>query len=369
MANDTNDLEKITVVTPLRVETAALSKAAKALALPAEEDRQPDLQYLTAIFVSSGMNKNGAVFLGSELCKASKTIAHKAVDIEHDERAIIGQITNSVYMDHAGKLIDPCSFVGDKVKAADMMDMDVAISAIIHKARFPEIADQILNGEWMVSMEAYYRDYDVKVGDLIIPRDQASQLGYDKLVGSVVRVKDGKKELGFHLVGRVLRDITFCGVGIVKSPANERSVILESAALKEFVDCNKENASVLDLSEIAEVEKAPPIKTVPSLDGVADQKKLSLEEIIEEALAAIKEELERRLGAVELSHKSEKPANKVESNPPDEFTDLADWKDLLEPLVKKELLPGYESIKRSIENNASALLRLQALIDEAKTKN
>lgn len=249
-----NNMYKIEVIAPLRTEAAALAAAADILSLPDESERQPDLQYLTAIFVSSGQNKNGAVFLGSELVKARNSISNKAVDIEHDEQTIIGQITGSVFLSRDRTPIDVDHAAATmNVEQLDQLEMDVGISAIIHRARFPHISQEIEEGSWMVSMEAYYRDFDIKVGDLIIPREKAEEMGFDKLVGTVVQLKDGEKEMGFHLVGRVLRDIIFAGVGLVKNPANPRSIIMESAAIDEYVDeeAKKGAQVVINLADVS----------------------------------------------------------------------------------------------------------------------
>jgi len=283
---------RITVVAPLRTETAALSSAAEILKIPPVELRQPDLQYVTAIFVSSGMNKNGAVFLGSELSKARASIAHKAVDIEHDEKQVIGQITNHCFLDRAGACMD-IDKLAKKVAAGelDAMDMDIAVSCIIHKHRFPEVAQEILEGNWMVSMEAFYRDYDVKVGDLIIPRTQATALGYDKLIGTVVKLKDDDKELGFHLVGRVLRDIVFSGVGIVKKPANERSIILEAAAIQEIIEQNKETAAVVNIADIETIEASNGTDIGEEIFPRSLQSNVKIEELAKIVREAVKDEI------------------------------------------------------------------------------
>lgn len=282
-----DEMFKVEVTAPLRVEKSSLAKAAEILKLPAEEDRQPDLQYITAIFVSTGQNKNGAVFLGSELFKARKSVSNKAVDIEHDDKTIIGHIIDSVFVNTEGAVLE-VEEMGQSMSVEDLdkQEMDIAISAVIHKARFPEVSEEIIGGQWMVSMEAYYRDYDIKVGDMIIPRDQAEELGYDKLVGKVVRLRDGKKELGFHLVGRVLRDIVFAGVGIVKNPANERSIILEAAALKDFVEQNKETASVCDISKINIINASGEASSLSKVDFTRD-------EIVEEVRRVVSEELKK----------------------------------------------------------------------------
>jgi hypothetical protein len=252
---------KVKVTAPLHTEVATLASVANILSLPDESARQPDLQYMTAIFVSSGMNKNGAVFLGSELVKARKSIDSKAVDIEHEEQSIIGQITGSAFLKRDRTAIDVETAASSmSSEQLDELEMDIGITAIIHKSRFPEIAKEIEEGQWMVSMEAYYRDYDIKVGDKIIPREKAEELGFDKLIGTVVQLKDGDKEMGFHLVGRVLRDILFAGVGIVQNPANPRSVIMEAAAINDYVDeeSQKGESKVIDLSglEDAVLEQA-----------------------------------------------------------------------------------------------------------------
>ncbi len=408
VATTEKDSNKITVVAPFKFEKASV-ETAQALSLPPENERQMDLQYLTCIFVSSGMNKNGAVFLGSELCKARGTIAYKAVDIEHDERAIIGQIMGSAYMHRDGTILDPSGLLEtSSLNDLDMMDMDIAASCIIHKARFPEIADEINRGEWMVSMEAYYRDYDVKVGDLIIPREQATILGYDKLIGTVVRVKDGGKELGYHLVGRVLRDITFSGVGIVKNPANERSIIMEAAAVRDFCNLNKEHASIVNLADIAIVDPNSG-HAVANTDITEIVRNVIREEL---ALALPKEQSGLMPGdlrpgtcvhfkkevvtlpapvmdepATDLSqYPLFSPPGGVDSNPPgttiakENHCNLFDlacssrpgdataptcWRNVFATTVKDEL-SNYEEIVRSIRSKSGNLVKLQNLIDEAR---
>lgn len=285
------------VVAPLR-EVASVANAANALGLPSPKERQPDLQYLTAIFVSTGMNRNGAVFLGSELLKARDTIPLKAVDIEHDETSIIGSIVDHAYLDRSGESFNPeLAAVEKSTLEQDEMEMDIAISAIIHKARFPMLAQEVEDGEWMVSMEAFYQDYDIKVGDLILPKDEAVEKGYDKLVGSVVHVKEGHKDYGFHLVGRVLRGIVFAGVGLVKNPANPRSVILEAAAVDEVIQEAKD-PQVIDLTDTTKVKASEPAEDSapegePSEgEEVPDKLVESLNSIVEK-LKGISEDFEK----------------------------------------------------------------------------
>lgn len=272
----TEKMHKIKITAPLYTEATTLAQIAEVLSLPKESQRQPDLQYLTAIFVSSGMNKNGAVFLGSELVKARGTISNKAVDLEHEEQSVVGQITASAFLNRDRTIFDADAAAESmEVAELDALDMDIGITAIIHKKRFPDIAEEIQEGKWMVSMEAYYRDFDIKIGDLIIPREQAEILGFDLLVGSVVHVKDGDKEIGFHLVGRVLRDILFAGVGLVQNPANPRSVIMESAALNDFIQetASSVETKIINLADIKTLEDSAKVDSdaEPNLEDVIKQ--------------------------------------------------------------------------------------------------
>ncbi|KKM86331.1 hypothetical protein LCGC14_1280000, partial [marine sediment metagenome] len=62
-----------------------------------------------------------------------------------------------------------------------------------------------------------------------------------------VKVMAGHKEMGVRQVSRVLRHITFSGMGIVKNPANPHSIIMETAARKELMEKGEQ---VVDLEMI-----------------------------------------------------------------------------------------------------------------------
>jgi len=244
---------KIRVYAPIdvqeHVEKDAWEKAA-VLAFP--EEKQGDLQYIRSILVSAGTNKNGAHFLPSEMMKAHNTIVHKAIDIEHSEEKVIGHIYDCAFLYKNGDTFDPGVVLADYLGSAqdpDTLDIDIAAVGVIHKMRFPEIAEEISVGDWKVSMECYFKDFDIKVGNQIITRDEAQALGYnlDELMGGFVKVVTGTKALGVHLVSRVLRDITFSGMGIVKNPANPHSIIMETAARRELQERGEQ---VVDLEQI-----------------------------------------------------------------------------------------------------------------------
>lgn len=224
----------------------------KASSLVFPDEKQSDLQYIRSILVSAGTNKNGAHFLPSEMMKAHNTVVNKAIDIEHDEDKVIGHIYESAFLYKNGEQFDPKQVLAEYAEAArdpDSLDIDIAVAGVIHKMRFPQYADEISSGDWKVSMECYFKDFDLLIGDTIITRDEATALGYDPndLIGGFVKVIAGHMALGTHTVARVLRDITYSGMGIVKNPANPHSIIMETAAIKERMETGE---MVIDLEQI-----------------------------------------------------------------------------------------------------------------------
>ena len=251
-------------------ETASLREtAASIINLPKDSDKQIDLLYFSAIFVSSGENLNHAYFMPSELVKAEGTIINKALDVEHKEEEIIGHIYERAFMDKEGNPLDLTELSALETASLDNQEIHIAIAGIIYKNRFPNIAEEVANKQWSVSMEAYYRDYDVKVGDLVVSRKEAEALGVASKDGSIIgrigKVLKNGKEIASGTITRVLRYITFSGCGIVKNPANPPSVILETATEKINKEISEE-VVVFDLDKLKSKEKADNNVTSNNID-------------------------------------------------------------------------------------------------------
>lgn len=219
----------------MKEETVELRKeVASVIKLPTDAEKQPDLSYFSAILVSSGENLNHAYFLGSELVAAANTVVSKALDIEHKEQDIIGHIYSDAFTDATGNELPLEELASIETATLDSKDMHIQIGCIVYKNRFPEIAKEIAEDGWKISMECYYMDYDVKIGDMILPKDTAKALGIetanDSVYGKKGIIKKDGKEIANGTIARVLRGICFSGCGIVKNPANPASVILETAS-------------------------------------------------------------------------------------------------------------------------------------------
>ena len=239
----------------LEKETKALREAASSvIELPKDKNKQPDLLYFSAIFVTTGENLNHAFFLPSELIKAEGTIINKALDVEHKEEDIIGHIYAREFMSSDGSRIGLEELASMETASLDKKEFHVVVAGIIYKNRFPNIAQEVADNKWKVSMEAYYMDYDVKVGDLILNRKEAESLGLASEIkthlGKITKVIKKGKEIAEGTLTRVLRGIVFSGCGIVKNPANPPSVILETAKNVDKGEVDMSETIILDYDKL-----------------------------------------------------------------------------------------------------------------------
>ena len=256
----------------LRDETAALRKeVSSVITLPAEEDRQMDLQYFSAVFVSSGENLNNAFFLPSELVAAKGTISSKALDVEHEENEIIGHLYDYAFTDKEGNKLEEQELANTSKATINKKEMHIVVAGIIYKNRFPNIADEVSSGKWKVSMECYYQGYDVKIGDLIISKKEAEMLGFaskDSSFGKTAKVIKEGIEIASGTITRVLRHICFSGCGIVKNPANPPSVVLETASEKKA-----DEIIILDYDALTDGKESSNNVTSSNIEDNTDSKR------------------------------------------------------------------------------------------------
>jgi hypothetical protein len=211
----------------------------------AQNDNQKDLYYIDSILVSTGWNLNDDVFNNAQVWAARNTPEDKQFNLEHDEKRIVGHITKNSSLLFDGETIE-----GSENPDFEMPeDFEILISTVLYtKWRDPEYTDliqttiaEIENGEWSVSMECHFSDFDYAVETTegeqtitkVIERDEESSFLTQHL-----RSYGGSGEFEGYKIGRMLKSITFSGVGLVRNPANKRSVIKSS---------NFQTASVNDI--------------------------------------------------------------------------------------------------------------------------
>ena len=196
----------------------------------AENRGQFDLYYMQSVLVTTGWNKNDDVFDPRETWEARSTAEDKPFNFMHDEKDIIGHITSNRVIDFEGNVIEGLEV--DKIAVPDRFE--IVTSSVIYtewqdpeqRQRIQKILAGIEKGDWFVSMECLFPDFDYALikGDeqKIIKRSEASAF-----LTKHLRSYGGDGKYEDYRVGRLLRNLAFSGKGLVSKPANPRSIILQ----------------------------------------------------------------------------------------------------------------------------------------------
>lgn len=296
---------------------------------------QKDLAPIQSILVSTGWNANSDIFVPEEAWAARHTPVNKQVNFGHTD-AIVGHMVSSSVVDFNGKLIP------DDVPFNSLPeDFDIVVAAVLYKKHpnkelreaVASILPKIANGEAHVSMECFFNDFDYglisDVGEKsVLPRNEETSWLTKHLLQF-----GGTGEYNGYTLGRVIKNLTFSGKGIVENPANKRSVIFSE--MKKFSNASvKDDAKFISVSKITEKEEKNMSEKVVSQEEY-DKVVAKLEElqagnvselqekvnVAEDALAKLQEsyeELEDKLA--EASEKLEESAKASESHE----TDLAE---------------------------------------------
>ena len=225
---------------------------------------QLDLYYLNSVLVSTGWNKNDDVFDLEQVWAARNTPEDKQFNFMHNEADIIGHITANMVIDHEGNEIP------DDIPFEELPEkFDIVTSAVLYnswttpelKQRMDAIIEEIEEGKWFVSMECLFNDFDYAAvspegQQVVIAREEASAF-----LTKHLRAYGGSGEYEGYKLGRVLKNISFSGKGLVSNPANPRSVILESdpfskTEAKSINEFNiQENSNMADERLVQQIEE------------------------------------------------------------------------------------------------------------------
>jgi hypothetical protein len=265
----------------------------------AENQNQVDLYYIKSILASAGWNKNDDVFDPAEMWNARSTPEDKQFNYMHDEKDIIGHITTCYVTDGDGNRLP------DDINDVSQLPayFDITIGSVLYtswssnelKARMRDIIDDVEQGKtWHVSMECLFPAFDYALisstGDQKVIRREESSAFLTKHL----RAYGGKGEYNGYKVGRLLRNISFSGVGLVKKPANPRSVILNKQHSTIF---NESKAEEITMQDDLEVLKAELAEAKEATDKMKDKMKEEAEKgmkakcEIETALADVQAQL------------------------------------------------------------------------------
>lgn len=264
----------------------------------AQNEDQIDLYYLKSILVSTGWNKNDDVFDPRELWLAKDTPEDKPFNFMHNEKDIIGHITGNIVVDFEGVEIncdtnevpDTFNILTTSVIYTEWSDED-------QKSRMQKIVSEIEDGKWFVSMECLFPDFDYALttpdgSTKVVQRSEASAF-----LTKHLRSYGGSGKYEDYRVGRLLRNLSFSGKGLVSKPANPRSVILEG---NEFFDESK--AEILTISSTKENTMSDNHdKQISDLQKELAEAKTENEALREKVTAEKEAEFHSKIEALETS--------------------------------------------------------------------
>lgn len=326
---------------------------AEILAMCKDDEKYDKTLYgLDFVLVSTGTNLNDEVFLREEVYKVYNTPNHKPFNIEHNEEDIIGHIVKS----------DLLGFNNQSISSDELPvdDFHVICNGVIYtswrdtlkKRTMAGLIEEIKNDEWKVSMEALFDDFDYGVllsdgRQLIIPRTEKTSF-----LTSQLRVFGGSGEYEGRPIRRVLRDITFKGVGLTRKPANPYSIIF-SKNKSNLSKCENVLASINEIMEITMSEQR-----IKELEESVSNYKSEIESLKAQITDNTKQEV------VDLTKQLEDQKTLVASIQ-DELTQLTKERDELLK-AKSELQASVDAVNKVVEDMKQAektRVRLEKLVN------
>ena len=270
----------------------------KLIASEASDNKdQIDLFYLESVLVSTGWNKNDDVFDPKETFAARTTPEDKPFNFMHNEKDIIGHITGNRVVDFQGNAIA-------EETENPPTEFNILTTAVIYKEwsdvdqrqRIQKILAEIEEGKWFVSMECLFPNFDYALvdktgGTRVIPREESSAF-----LTKHLRSYGGSGKYEDYRVGRLLRNLSFSGKGLVSKPANPRSVILEG---NRFFD--ESEAQILTISSIKENDMSDLDKQIVDLRTELAEAKAANEALKEKVVAEQQAEFEAKIQGLEAT--------------------------------------------------------------------
>ena len=280
----------------INIKSSALEK------IIAENKDQIDLYYLRSILVTAGWNKNDDVFHPQELWDARDTPEDKPFNFMHDERDIIGHITGNTVVDVEGNEIASDESLPDTFNILTTAVVYTEWSDPSQRERMRKIVAEIEEGKWFVSMECLFPDFDYALAredgqTEVVTRDEASAF-----LTKHLRAYGGTGEYDNYRVGRLLRNLSFSGKGLVSKPANPNSVILDRTGSYGGENISFTQDKTLTISSIKEIKMSESYeKQVDDLRAELAEAKAANEALQEKVAAEQQAEFDAKIATFEAT--------------------------------------------------------------------
>ena len=280
----------------INIKSSALEK------IIAENKDQIDLYYLRSILVTAGWNKNDDVFHPQELWDARDTPEDKPFNFMHDERDIIGHITGNTVVDVEGNEIASDESLPDTFNILTTAVVYTEWSDPSQRERMRKIVAEIEEGKWFVSMECLFPDFDYALAredgqTEVVTRDEASAF-----LTKHLRAYGGTGEYDNYRVGRLLRNLSFSGKGLVSKPANPNSVILDRTGSYGGENISFTKDKTLTISSIKEIKMSDSYeKQIDDLRAELAEAKAANDALQEKVAAEQQAEFDAKIATFEAT--------------------------------------------------------------------
>lgn len=217
---------KVQVVSPYEIPEAAKAKL-RGFAKASVGD--VDLHYLRSILVTTGWNQNNDVFDPLEVWMAKATPVFKPVNYEHVGADIVGTTIAAKLVDADGNGIAEDVTIDSLPPKFHLLTEDVLYKVWSEpklQERMDRVLAEIARGEWYVSMECLFRQFDYALRARDGTEKAVARTAETAFLTKHLRAYGGTGKYGEFTVGRVFKDITFSGKGLVRHPANPDSIII-----------------------------------------------------------------------------------------------------------------------------------------------
>jgi hypothetical protein len=311
-----------------------------------EISKNRDLLYFNSILASVGWNKNDDVFDAKEMWRARGTPVNKKINYMHDEKDIIGHMTNSNVIDFHG------NYISNDISEENIPEaFDIVVGGYIYKhwqdgklvERMAEILEKVNKQELAVSMECIFPTFDYAI---ITPDGEHRFIARSDdtaFLTKHLRIYGGSGSYEGFKVGRLLRNMIFTGNALVDRPANPRSLILKKdsvgftgslATINIFNKPETNMADVITKEAYDALEKR--LEAAEAAAKEASKKELDSFKEINEKLSAEAKKLNDELKvALELSKAHEATATGLSEKIKTLETELADAKSKLDSYNKE----------------------------------
>lgn len=230
-----------------------------------------DLYPVTSLLVSTTFNLNDDMFGPIPTYAARHTPEDKPFNFEHRPTDIIGHIVSNVVVD------DQMNPVPDDLADDQIPDkFHIITNSVIYKNlndpeymdRISKIIPEIENGDWYVSMECLFSDFDYAMKSVtgtinILPRNETTAF-----LSKHLRAYGGNGRYQGYTIGRYLKNITFSGHGLVETPANPESIIFSD--VRNFSEASK-LVYIESIGHILDMEKPIMADEVKNQDALVDK--------------------------------------------------------------------------------------------------